>query len=243
MQVALRALKRSSHPVKRIALPSISFIVARSVPGHVIGCENKLPWHLRDDLKLFKKYTQNHVVIMGRRTLESIGRPLPHRTNIILSRSPLPESENVYRVSSKEDALFLADYLSMLQGQNEYFIIGGASIYAMFASLFGKIYLTEVFAPHVEGDAHFNYNFDLREWSKKQEDYYASSEVNEFAFQFSILEKKRAYRRDVLISEFMKEKDKFLEFYSSNTGKLVRHRIASINEDMESYFNNKGNAL
>jgi dihydrofolate reductase len=70
-----------------LALPSISYVVARSVPGYVIGTENRLPWRLHSDLKRFKEITYGHPIIMGRKTHLSIGRPLPGRTNIVLSRA------------------------------------------------------------------------------------------------------------------------------------------------------------
>src|SRR5208337_621034 len=70
----------------RVRLPSISLIVARSYPGNVIGYKNKLPWHLNSDLRRFREITIGHVVIMGRNTFNSIGRPLPNRTNIVLTR-------------------------------------------------------------------------------------------------------------------------------------------------------------
>eukprot|EP01035_Chromulina_nebulosa_P065198 gene65198-89207_t len=68
-------------------MPSIASVVARSYPDHIIRIDNSLPWHLKTDLRLFKQRTQGHAVIMGRKTFESIGKPLPNRTNIILSRS------------------------------------------------------------------------------------------------------------------------------------------------------------
>lgn len=77
-----------------LTLPSISYVVARSVPGYVIGNENRLPWHLKTDLKRFKQITIGHPIIMGRKTHLSIGRPLPGRVNIVLSRKADKNVEN-----------------------------------------------------------------------------------------------------------------------------------------------------
>ncbi|MGI9464727.1 MAG: dihydrofolate reductase, partial [Aestuariivirgaceae bacterium] len=93
---------------KRVTMPSISFIVARSYPGNVIGCENELPWSLKTDLKNFRTITTGHVVVMGRKTLESIGKPLPNRTNVVLSREESKKSNGVYWAGNVEDALFIA---------------------------------------------------------------------------------------------------------------------------------------
>src|ERR1700744_6415345 len=107
-----------------VRMPSISFVVARSSPAHIIGIDNKLPWHLRTDLQRFKKITLGHVVLMGRSTFESIGRPLPGRTNLILSRRPANDQEiNIWSPGtdgtsliwcrSREDAMYLADVRSL----------------------------------------------------------------------------------------------------------------------------------
>src|SRR6266852_4875040 len=117
-----------------VPMPSLSFIVARSRPRNVIGCDNKLPWHLKSDLTRFKKITMGHVIIMGRKTFQSIGRVLPGRTNLVLSRhSPEVEQRTIWSLNetnllwskSREEALFLADFISIAREKSDFFVIGG----------------------------------------------------------------------------------------------------------------------
>ncbi len=124
----------------------ISLIVAASKNG-VIGCNNALPWHLPEEIKYFRKMTTGKPIIMGRKTFESLGnKPLPNRTNIILSRVSQP-AEGYYIVSSLEEALRLA------HPYPEVMIIGGSQIYAAFLPLAHRIYLTTVHQAY-EGDAY-----------------------------------------------------------------------------------------
>jgi len=141
--------------VAGLRMPSISFVVARSEPGHVIGCDNKLPWHLKTDLKHFKAVTSKHVVIMGRKTFESIGKPLPNRINIVMSGKAQNPSPNLYFVDSKNSALYFADLLSVMYSSQDVFVIGGGAVYEEFKQIFNKVYLTEVYAD-VKGDAFFD---------------------------------------------------------------------------------------
>ena len=115
----------------------ISIIVAVAQNG-VIGCGNKLIWHLPDDLKRFKRITMGHPVVMGRRTFESIGRPLPGRTNVVISRNGGFGPEGVTVVSSVEQAL------EMFPVDEEVFIIGGEQIYGQTVDRADRIYYTEV---------------------------------------------------------------------------------------------------
>jgi dihydrofolate reductase len=183
-------------------MPSISFVVARSEPGHVIGCDNKLPWHLKTDLKNFRKITTNHVVIMGRKTFDSIGKPLPNRINVVLTtRMPSDlvmklSEKNLFFAENKDSALYFADLFSFLNGYKDIFVIGGGVVYEEFKQTFNKIYLTEVYGPRIVGDAHFNYDFDPKEWTLESEDRIASSEADEFPFSFKVLKKREARRYD-----------------------------------------------
>lgn len=210
-------------------MPSISYIVARSSPGGVIGCENHLPWKLKSDMKFFRSVTQGHAVIMGRKTFDSLGRPLPNRINIVLSTEKEGVLDNTIWVKTPENALFLADFYSITGGLEEIFVIGGAQIYKIFDRLFTKIYLTEVFHHFQGGDAFFKNKFDMREWDLIQHTKYPASDTDEFPFQISVLEKKIRYTRNRDISEFYSEnsflkkdghypalKDKFLNQPSHN---------------------------
>ena len=127
----------------------ISLIVAVA-ENDVIGHNNQLIWHLPNDLKQFRRLTIGHCIIMGRKTFESIGKPLPNRTSIIISRNPDFQIENCITVNSLEKAISKAKEIE----NEEAFIIGGAEIYRLSLPLVDKIYLTKVYHSF-EGDALF----------------------------------------------------------------------------------------
>lgn len=140
----------------------LAIIVAAAKNG-VIGIENRLPWHLPQDLKYFKSVTMGKPVIMGRKTYESIGRPLPGRLNIVITRdSSWNVSANVMVVHSLDAAIQIAETMGPSE-VDEVIIIGGAQIYKEALSRVEKIYLTEVDA-EPEGDAFFSLP-DVRNWS------------------------------------------------------------------------------
>src|SRR5271165_6767188 len=124
----------------------ISIVVAIS-ENHVTGKDNKLLWHLPNDLKHFKEITTGHTVIMGRKTYDSVGKPLPKRRNIIITRQPIT-IEGCEVVNSIEAALVLC------KDENEVFIVGGAEIYKQSIKLTDRIYLTIVHKKF-EGDSFF----------------------------------------------------------------------------------------
>ncbi len=126
----------------------ISIIAAMSENG-IIGSNNKLPWHLPEELKYFRKVTTGKPIIMGRKTFESMGsKPLPNRTNIILTRTPHFSVTGCMVVDSVEDALKVA------LGHEEVMIIGGGEIYKLFLPLVSRLYLTLVHQ-NFSGDTHF----------------------------------------------------------------------------------------
>jgi len=128
-------------------MPKIYHIVATAHNG-VIGKDNRLPWHFSEDLRFFKKTTTGSTVIMGRKTYESIGKPLPNRTNFVLSRNPaLTPVEGVRFFQTMEDAI------RAVETENA-FIIGGAEIYQRTIHQVDGIYLTRIDADY-EGDAHY----------------------------------------------------------------------------------------
>lgn len=162
----------------------ISIIVATAENG-VIGKDNQLLWKLSSDLKQFKNLTTGHSVIMGRKTFESIGRPLPNRTNIVISRQQdfvLPEG--VLKASSLENAIELA---KTHVGSEEIFIIGGGNVYEQALKITDKIYLTEVDA-NIEGDAFFP-TLDMSEWTETSRVSHHKDEKNEYDFDFVVLER------------------------------------------------------
>jgi dihydrofolate reductase len=128
----------------------ISLIVAMS-ENRVIGVENRLPWHIPEDLQRFKAITSGHPIIMGRKTFDSIGRPLPKRTNLVVTRNRDWRAESVLACGSLPEAL---DWASRSPGSDEVFVIGGGEIFREALPLAHRIYLTEVQWPF-EGDAFF----------------------------------------------------------------------------------------
>jgi len=136
------------------AKPRLSLIAAIAENG-CIGINNKLPWYLPEDLKYFKAVTSGKPVIMGRSTFESLGRPLPNRTNIVITRNrDFQAAEGVRIVHSLDDALRVAESVAHIAGNEEVVIIGGAQIYAEALPRVQRMYLTEV-KKLVEGDAFF----------------------------------------------------------------------------------------
>lgn len=150
----------SSSPTSPHPLMIVSAIAAVSRNG-VIGREGRMPWHEPEDLKRFKAITTGHAIVMGRKTFESIGRPLPGRRNIVLTRRPGPRfPEGVLHFNSLEAALQACEEL----GETEVFVIGGAEIYAVALPLCDRLYLTRI-DREVLGDTEFPpWNAD--EWTE-----------------------------------------------------------------------------
>jgi dihydrofolate reductase len=144
----------------------LCLIVAVSRNG-VIGRDNQLPWHLPEDLKFFKSVTMGKPILMGRKTFESIGRPLPGRTNIVISRDPQWDSAGVEVAQSLEAALQLGREACHAAGAEEIMVIGGEQIYRMSLPLADRLYLTQVDA-EIEGDAYFPV-VDFDDWRQVSE--------------------------------------------------------------------------
>jgi len=158
----------------------VSLIAAMSL-NRAIGYHNTLPWHLPADLAHFKQLTMGKPVIMGRVTHESIGKALPGRTNIVLSRGELTNpAEGVIHVTSLNAALAEAE--KHLDDTEEAIVMGGADIYYQYLPRADRMYLTLVEA-EVEGDAHFP-AYNPEEWQIVEATRFDADEKNEFAFQF-----------------------------------------------------------
>ncbi|AAZ97992.1 dihydrofolate reductase [Thiobacillus denitrificans ATCC 25259] len=127
--------------------PRVS-VIAALAKNRVIGIENRLPWRLPEDLAHFKALTLDHPVLMGRKTFESLGRPLPRRTNVVITRNA------DYRPDGCLVAASMPAAIALCQGADEIFFIGGAELYAQAIPLADRLYLTEVDA-EPEGDAWF----------------------------------------------------------------------------------------
>ncbi len=162
----------------------ISLIVAVSRNG-VIGRDGKLPWHLSSDLKRFRRLTMNHAIVMGRRTWDSIGRPLPGRVSIVLSRQKDFRPPGALVARDLDEAI---DYVRRTDlAQDEVFVIGGGEIYALAADRAERIYLTRVDTA-VEGDATFP-ELDWTAWQRLEETAHAASEKDDYPHTFEIWEK------------------------------------------------------
>jgi dihydrofolate reductase len=227
----------------RVRLPSISFVVARSHPGNVIGYNGKLPWHIKTDLKRFRKITTGHSVIMGRTTFEAIGKALPDRTNIVMSTSPqisnapffsFDESTQLYWTDRREDALFIADILSIIRGVDDVFVVGGHTMYQLFNDIVNRVYLTEVFADEVKGDTFFEATFPLKQWKcLDEQDFSKNIDGDEFGHRFSIYERKeRRHRYKFLTNFYTDQADKMT--WISKQFRMTDKKISSyIQEHLE----------
>lgn len=156
--------------------------------NRVIGRNNALPWHLSEDLRYFKRVTMGKPIIMGRKTWESIGRPLPGRTNIVITRDQNFQAAGVRVVHSLDDALRLAEHIGIIEGAEEAVVIGGAEIYALALPKAERLYLTQVHA-EVDGDACFP-EFDLSLWRERAREDFNAEGPNSYAYSFIVLERR-----------------------------------------------------
>jgi len=161
--------------------PRIVLVVAMARNG-VIGQDGALPWHLPDDLRRFKALTLGKPILMGRRTWESIGRPLPGRTNLVLTRDPAFRAEGASAVASLEAAVAAA------AGHEELMVIGGAQVYALAAPLAFRVHLTAIDA-EVEGDTRLP-PFDRGEWREVAREHHAADARHAHAMDFVTFERR-----------------------------------------------------
>ena len=157
----------------------ISLIVAVSRNG-VIGIDNQLPWHLPEDLKYFKSVTMGKPIIMGRKTFDSIGRPLPGRTNIVITRDSSWQAEGVEVAQTLAQAMVLARLACAQADADEAMVIGGEQIYRMTLPAADRLYLTEVQA-EVEGDAFFP-EIAADEWQQVSEQVPEMTDTHPYRF-------------------------------------------------------------
>jgi len=160
----------------------VTLIVAVADSG-VIGHDNALPWHLPDDLKRFKRLTLGKPVVMGRKTYESIGKPLPGRQNIVVTRDANYRREGITVVHGVDAALEAA------AGQAEIMVIGGAELFRLFLPLASRVHLT-----HVHGDIVGDVKWlplDVREWKVVESEQHETDERHVYAMTFEVWEKRR----------------------------------------------------
>ena len=160
----------------------ISIIVAVSENG-IIGIKGGLPWHLSEDLKNFKKLTSGHAIIMGRKTYESIGKPLPNRKNIIISRNKAFKADGCFIFDSVSEAIKHAGETA----EDESFIIGGGEVYRQSLELADKVYLTKV-KVSLEGDTFFP-ELEKNSWKILSVQSFKKDNKNEY--DFDIIEYQR----------------------------------------------------
>lgn len=158
----------------------ISLIVAMD-ENRVIGCKNKLPWNIPSELKYFRETTKGKPVIMGRKTHDSIGRPMPERLNIIVTRDKDCKADGCVVVNSREDAIKAA------KGSDEIMVIGGAEIYKLFLPIADRLYITKVHGTF-RGDTYFP-EFDENEWVKAREKFVEKDDENRYSYTIMVLER------------------------------------------------------
>ncbi|SUT89269.1 dihydrofolate reductase [[Actinobacillus] rossii] len=159
---------------------TFSLIVA-TTQNNVIGKNNQMPWHLPADLAWFRQNTTGKPVIMGRKTFESIGRPLPKRINIVLSRQPF-EHEGVTWKDSLESAV------DFVKDSEEIVLIGGSELFKQYLPKADKLYLTQIQA-EIEGDTFFP-ELNWNEWKIEYDEYRQADENNVYDLRFLILVRK-----------------------------------------------------
>ena len=160
----------------------VSAIWAQDRQG-VIGSDNQIPWYLPDDLKYFKRCTLGHHIISGRKNFESIGKPLPRRTNIIVTRNPFYAVTGCVVLHSVEEALSFA----FANGDDEAFIVGGGEIYRLAMPYVDKLYITDVDA-EVEGDVYAP-EIDRSSWDKIGQEFHPADDRHKFSFTFRVFER------------------------------------------------------
>jgi dihydrofolate reductase len=156
-------------------------LIAAVASNGVIGAGNRLPWHLPDDLRRFRTLTSGHTVVMGRKTWESIGRPLPARQNIVVSRQPGIRLEGAAVAHSLDEALSVADR------PDPVFVIGGEALYRAALPLASILYLTEI-GRAFEGDARFP-AFELAAWREIAREMHEPTSPGGFAYHFATYER------------------------------------------------------
>jgi len=160
----------------------LSMIVAHA-DNRIIGKDNDMPWHLPADLAYFKKTTLGKPIIMGRKTYESIGRPLPGRQNIVISRDNNYQAAGVDSVTSVEEALNLAGNVE------EIMVIGGGAIYAHCLPFANRLYITHIKAD-IDGDTQFP-DYDVKkDWQLTESEISHADEKNNYQLNFCVYERK-----------------------------------------------------
>jgi dihydrofolate reductase len=168
----------------------VSLIAAVAENG-VIGRNNQLPWRLPEDLRYFKRVTMGKPVMMGRKTYDSIGKPLPGRSNIVVSRQPGLALEGVSVVPDVNSGIEVAAAFCRVDDGEELMVIGGSEIYALCLPLAQCLYLTEVHAA-IEGDARFP-DWDRSEWRECFRERHDAGGANPYDYSFVVYERAESH--------------------------------------------------
>jgi len=159
-------------------------LIAAMGKNRTIGKNGKLPWNMPSDLKYFRDKTKGKTVVMGRKTYDSIGRPMPDRTNIIITRDQDYKTEGCIVVHSVEEAIKEAEKINANQ---ELMIIGGSQIYKEFLSKANRIYLT-IIEGEFEGDTFFP-EYDVTQWKEVSYEEHERDAENPYNYRFVVLER------------------------------------------------------
>lgn len=159
-------------------------LIAAATENNVIGKNNDLPWNLPDDMKFFVQTTRGHHILMGRKNLQSFGKLLPNRTNIVLTSNRDFTFEDAVIKHDLKDAIDFA----ARRGEKELMIIGGGEIYKQALAIADRIYLTRIHAV-IEGDTFFP-ELDKNEWKEISSNYHPKDERHPYDFTFKVLERK-----------------------------------------------------
>lgn len=153
----------------------ISLIVAMT-QNRVIGLDGDMPWRMSDDLRRFKRLTMGHHILMGRKTFESIGRPLPGRVSVVISRTASFDHADIRIARSLDDALQIAAH------DDELFITGGAQIFELALPLVQRVYLTRIHVK-LEGDTFFP-EVDWKQWKLTEQEHHTADDRNQYDYTF-----------------------------------------------------------
>lgn len=165
-------------------------LIAAMSKNNVIGIDGTLPWNLPEDLKRFRKITTGNMIIMGRKTYESIGRPLPKRTNIILTRNKSFRPEGCYVVND-----FISFIAAMANSKGTLFVIGGEEVYKKFLPFADELLFTQI-DKEFKGDAYFP-SFKKREWKLVEEEIIPKDFLNPFQYRFQKYIKSHAHYQSI----------------------------------------------
>lgn len=163
-------------------------IIAAIAENNAIGINNNMPWHLPDDLRYFKIITMNKPIIMGRKTFDALGKPLPGRTNIVVTRDKQYNHEGIRVTHSLKEAISLAEHIGQAEGSSELMIIGGAEIYRQALSKANKLYLTRIYQSFA-GDAFFPILAE-NEWKEVSRQDHGVNDNCNLAHSYLVLEKR-----------------------------------------------------